>query len=192
MSEQGLDITKDSFAQMGSHIPDDLLDLFEQVQRRLRPLISRPPVGQLPMPSLGRPLDVAKLMACSELRDLTASGPVSVKDLADSLGLDHSTVSRLLGELEEDGLVERGSDPEDRRRRTVTLTPLGKAVGAESQQLARLFARVMFADWEASDIRTLLGLMDRLIENTHSLMPLVKGIAIQQVKSSPDNRPQER
>ena len=186
MADQGLEMTDETLARMGAHIPDDLLDLFEQVQRRLRPLVSRPPVGQLPMPSLGRPLDVAKLTACSELRDLTANGPVSVKDLADSLGLDHSTVSRLLSELEEDGLVERGSDPEDRRRRTITLTPLGVAVGAESRQLARVFARMMFADWEESDIRTLLDLMDRLLENTHSLMPLLKDIAIQQVKSSPE------
>jgi DNA-binding MarR family transcriptional regulator len=185
MPDQYSETTNGTLAHLGTHIPDDLLDQFEQVQRRLRPLVSRPPVGQLPMPSLGRPLDVAKLTACSELRDLTANGPVSVKDLADSLGLDHSTVSRLLGELEEDGLVERGSDPDDRRRRTITLTPLGHAVGFESRQLARVFARMMFADWEASDIRTLLDLMDRLLENTHSLMPLLKDIAIQQANSTP-------
>lgn len=186
MTEHRLDLAPDALVGVGAHIPEDLLDVFEQVQRRLRPLISRPPIGQLPMPSLGRPLDVAKLTACSELRDLTTRGPVSVKDLAESLGLDHSTVSRLLGELEEDGLVERASDPDDKRRRTVTLTALGEAVGSESRQLARTFTRVMFADWEIEDVRTFLALMDRLLESTHALLPTLKDLASQRSGVSPD------
>ena len=84
-------------------------------------------------------------------------GTVTVKDVADELDLEHSTVSRLLGEMEDDGLVTRGADPADRRRTTVALTDLGRAVVADATTMTRFFTRLMLSEWPREDVEPLAG-----------------------------------
>jgi DNA-binding MarR family transcriptional regulator len=51
--------------------------------------------------------------------------------------LSQSALSRLIGRLEKDGLVERSVCAEDRRGVWVTLTPKGRALHAEVLPLQR-------------------------------------------------------
>ncbi|WP_437527271.1 MarR family transcriptional regulator [Sorangium sp. So ce726] len=53
-------------------------------------------------------------------------GPVRVTALATSLGLSASAGSRLVDGLVQRGLLARQEDPEDRRAKTLALTPLGR------------------------------------------------------------------
>ncbi|WP_441290746.1 MarR family winged helix-turn-helix transcriptional regulator [Sorangium sp. KYC3313] len=53
-------------------------------------------------------------------------GPVRVTALATSLGLSASAGSRLADGLVQRGLLARQEDPEDRRAKTLALTPLGR------------------------------------------------------------------
>jgi DNA-binding MarR family transcriptional regulator len=129
----------------------------------------RPPAGLVPVPSLGRQLDIAKIFACDAVADLSADGAtVTVKDVAAALDLEHSTVSRLLGEVEEDGLVVRGSDPSDRRRTTIALTDLGRAVVSDATAMTRFFTRLLLSEWPREDVESLSRLMGRLAETVHS------------------------
>ena len=57
------------------------------------------------------------------LRSLLGHEPVRPTDLAASMGLDISTVSRHLAQLHRAGLVERTPDPDDRRAQRVQLSP---------------------------------------------------------------------
>ena len=144
-------------------LPDELLDALDRAFRRLRHGMVRPPTGQVPVPALGHQLDVAKVIACDALAELSSTrATIAVKDVAQLLDLEHSTVSRLLGECEADGLVVRSQDPQDRRRTNVVLTDLGAAVVSEGAQLKRRFMRRVLAGWSRPDVDELQRLVTQL------------------------------
>lgn len=93
---------------------------------------------------------------------LAAAGSMRVADLADFAGLDASTVSRHVKTLEDDGLVARDTDPDDRRAASVRITDRGRAFVKEALQIrARIIADAT-ADWSAQDREQLADLMSRL------------------------------
>lgn len=153
-------------------LPDALLDGLERAFRRLRRSIVKPRYAQVPVPSSGRPLALAKVHACSAIYDLSCSGTaVTVKDVAVALHLQHSTVSRLLGEVEAEGLLVREVDPADRRRTTVALTDTGAALVHDAAQVRRDRIRAVLEDWPATDVATLVTLLSRLAESAAARLP---------------------
>lgn len=91
-------------------------------------------------------------------------GPVGVVDLADMVGRDHSTVSRQLARLADQGLIERGCGKKDQRVRTAVATEAGRemvaAIGAARR---RLYAKVL-ADWSEDDKAALTRLLRRFAD----------------------------
>ena len=69
---------------------------------------------------LGMPLGPARL-----LFEIGAA-PATTQALRERLGLDSGYLSRLLRRLEHEGLIDVTPDPDDRRRRQVTLTEAGR------------------------------------------------------------------
>ncbi|MBV9594035.1 MAG: MarR family transcriptional regulator, partial [Actinobacteria bacterium] len=65
-----------------------------------------------------------------------ADGPLSMGALADELGTDAPYVTLIVDDLEARGLLLRAPDDRDRRRKVVTLTPLGR-------RAARTAARIL-------------------------------------------------
>jgi DNA-binding MarR family transcriptional regulator len=63
---------------------------------------------------------------------LGASGASTIKDVAGALRLDHATLTPMIRRMESHGLVERQTDPDDRRSVRLTLTPQGRQVHAEA------------------------------------------------------------
>lgn len=93
---------------------------------------------------------------------LAAAGSMRVADLADFAGLDASTVSRHVKALEDDGLVARDTDPDDRRAASVRITDQGRVFVHEALQIrAHIIADAM-ADWSDRDREQLADLMGRL------------------------------
>ena len=60
--------------------------------------------------------------------------------IAEQVGLDKTTLTYLLDDLERDGLIKRTTDPNDRRSRHISLTAVG------SKALARYFRAVEQVD----------------------------------------------
>ncbi|MEX6505235.1 GNAT family N-acetyltransferase [Jiella sp. M17.18] len=77
----------------------------------------------------GRPLGVARVL------NAIGHGRTDVAAVRDYLGLDSGLMSRLLRQLEDEGLIETQPHPEDARRRVAQLTETG---AAEFQAYERL------------------------------------------------------
>jgi DNA-binding MarR family transcriptional regulator len=69
-------------------------------------------------------LPIAQLRVCSILRD----GPRSVCALARELGITASAATQIADRLERSGMIERVSESEDRRVRSLQLTPHGLGI----------------------------------------------------------------
>src|SRR4029077_8439078 len=62
----------------------------------------------------------------SVLGSISSHGPIGVKELAARERLNATVVSRIIGALQERGLIDRLAHPEDRRAALVTLTRDGR------------------------------------------------------------------
>jgi DNA-binding MarR family transcriptional regulator len=63
----------------------------------------------------------------SVLGRLDREGPGSVSDLATAERVRPQSMAQTVGDLEDEGMVERRPDPDDRRRALVRLTPAGRS-----------------------------------------------------------------
>ena len=91
----------------------------------------------------GRPVSVAEAHA---LMELSRAETLVQKELASRLRLEKSTVSRLVGMLEDRGWVERSRSPQDGRALELRLTGAGRRAAEDIAEARReKFARVLEA-----------------------------------------------
>jgi MarR family transcriptional regulator for hemolysin len=83
-----------------------------------------------------QPLGLTEATWMALLHISRAKETMRQKDLALSLGLDNSSVVRLLSTLEMGGYIERQEGKTDRRAKTLTLTPVGKATVAKVEHVS--------------------------------------------------------
>lgn len=89
----------------------------------------------------------------------------NVKDLASRLSLDSPAITGLLDRLEKEDLVERRSDPDDRRALRVYLTARGRGLAAETYKIASAFNEELNSAFSADQkqvIRKLLNIVDSM------------------------------
>jgi DNA-binding MarR family transcriptional regulator len=114
-----------------------LMRLFPRVMRGIRRYQDQA------VPQTGVPLSPRHVAALEHLRD----SQLSVGTLADRLDVTVSTVSGVLADLDQAGLVERSADQADRRRTIVTIRPDARLAVEEwldgaSAPLARVLDRL--------------------------------------------------
>ena len=91
-------------------------------------------------------------------------GPMRLSELADALGVQRSTVSRQIAELERAGLVERHVDPSDGRASMLLVTKRGAADLARLRARWRTLLGEITSDWPAKDVARLGDLLGRLAD----------------------------
>lgn len=82
--------------------------------------------------------------------------------LAENLGLDASSVVRVIDHLIEKGLVERHEDPNDRRARILHLTADGKQRVTQIEAALIPFRQKMLENADPADLDACLRVMDAL------------------------------
>ena len=131
----------------------ELLDALMGVGRRFR------------RPSANATVDAGSFWL---LKSLLGDGPVRPTDLAASMGLDISTVSRHLAQLHQDGLVEKSADPDDGRAQRVQLSPTGRAAVEAALGSRRALLQRSLSSWTDDDVQQLHRLTTRMLASLES------------------------
>jgi DNA-binding MarR family transcriptional regulator len=93
-------------------------------------------------------------------------GPLRVSELAEALGLDRTTVTRHLDELESRGLVARRPDERDRRALLVSLTPVAEQHLDAMRIKNRQRIRQICADWTPEERQVFGRLLPRFAQDS--------------------------
>ncbi len=116
-------------------------------------------IGERVRAGAGLPLDRA---AYPVLRGIAECGPVRLSDLAARLGVQVSTASRQVKDLEQTGLVERTSDPKDGRVSMLALAPAGREALKKLRESWRRTLVEILDSWPEEDREALATLLGRL------------------------------
>ena len=99
------------------------------------------------------------------LEHLAMAGPLTVGEAAGHLGRAQSVVSEIVSHLEQQGLLERESDPADRRRTLVWLTPAGhEALRRDREVLSKDLLTAALAGLPAGQANTLIAGLRALVD----------------------------
>jgi len=106
------------------------------------------------------------------LGQLARSGPQSMAMLAASRGVSHQTVSRMVGELEQLGLVTREPNPQDARGFLIGISDLGWShvttdQRARQQRISAAIAAALTVE-QRRDLEKLPAILDRLSAEIHA------------------------
>lgn len=139
-------------------VPQRLLDQLDDVLLEVRHLFRSPDFRRLVLHSVEVELSTLRLLRAVERH---ASDP-SVRDVADTLGIDQSTASRQVEQAVGAGYLAKQRSADDARRSKLTLTKDGTAVLAEANRNRRKALGQVTADWSDQDLEDLVRLLREL------------------------------
>jgi DNA-binding MarR family transcriptional regulator len=128
-----------------------------RVWAAMRDLVDGHPTKQL----VRETLDLGRGSGRVKSLQWLAQRPLSLTGLAEALGVDAPYATLIVDSLEQRGLVERQPDPQDRRRKLVTLTPAGTDAVARVLRIQRV-PPPGFGNLSPAELDTLEELVRRL------------------------------
>ena len=102
---------------------------------------------------------------------LASEGPISQRTLSERTGVDASTMVQRMDTLEEQGLIERGRNAEDRRSYQLELTAKGRVVLEDLQEQAGAHMDRLFGTLSADE----RGELNRLLQKVAAGLPAEPG-----------------
>jgi MarR family transcriptional regulator, lower aerobic nicotinate degradation pathway regulator len=97
------------------------------------------------------------------MANLEEAGPVGQAELGRVSGIDRSDVANMLAELEQRGLVERTTDPSNRRRNIVALTNAGNKQLEALADIIDAVQEEVVAPLTVTERRQLMKLLRKLL-----------------------------
>lgn len=104
-------------------------------------------------------LKLSRIKALYAFRDGDSS---TMSELAENIGAKLPSMTMMIDNLTEEGLVERARDEQDRRKVIVRLTDKGRAVRQDFLQQRKQIAEQLFAKLSREDEQELMGLLGRV------------------------------
>lgn len=99
------------------------------------------------------------------LRHLAAWGAMRPTALSEVLGTGASHVSKIVGRLEDAGLVRRSTDPTDGRATLITLTAEGEVAARGVYELGDRMINEVLENWSAADVELYTALTQRFVND---------------------------
>ncbi len=116
-----------------------------------------------------RPIGLTRLNWCILLA-VVEERLSSPSDIADFVGIDRTATSRALRHMEKDGLIERGTGRNDRRRTVVTATQKARDMLDEAVPAANANAKHFANKLSESERETLRALLIRMREGEDAFL----------------------
>ncbi len=98
---------------------------------------------------------------------LAQSCPCSLKILTEELGFRPASVSVMIAELEQKGLVSKSQDPQDGRAVLLNLTAEGRAIFAQIEKIRRQKAEQLLQSLSEDEQLQLLSLLRKVTKNNN-------------------------
>jgi DNA-binding MarR family transcriptional regulator len=103
------------------------------------------------------------------LLGLHRHGPVGVTEIAERAGRDHTTISRQIARMVEQGLVERRPSEEDARVSHVVVSAKGARMADALRQAHMELVLPALDDWPDRDVKEITCLMRKLADDVAKL-----------------------
>lgn len=104
------------------------------------------------------------------LWSLDREGDTHLREIARRASVDASHVSRLLGKLEREGIVERYPDPVDARRTVFRATPKGRALYKEVRPIATEISKRFQDLYTDAEYEQLMSLLERALDKADEML----------------------
>jgi DNA-binding MarR family transcriptional regulator len=138
-------------------------ELVAAIEQELSALFRRSRSASLRLARRVHPeMDAAGYALISQIEGTGDGAGVRASDVAQVLGLDKSTVSRGITQLENLGLIERVGDPDDGRARLLRLTTTGAERFEAMRTQRQTEFRAILDRWNPADLADLGRLLGRL------------------------------
>lgn len=138
---------------------DRLLDLQPRMKQRFDAVLPRGLCG-----SVSTELSGVTLHQLEVLRTLARRGRVTMHELAALLGVGPSSATQLVDRLINRELVERHTDPGDRRLVWIVATPRAAEVTSQFSQLKRDIVRTLAGGLSDEELSTFVDLLAKLAD----------------------------
>lgn len=112
------------------------------------------PPGRQALDRAGHPVALSRIQIVQAVAAHDADpahGAVGVGSVAEALGIDPSTASRLVAETIRDGYLSRATVPGDARRARLALTSAGRDLAEDARDYQRAVFEQLTRDWPADE-----------------------------------------
>ena len=147
-------------------MPHSRYDRLDDLLTRLHVARQRPSWRRRLLGGAGAVTNVSTLRALRAVEQHQQTGDgASIRDVAEYMGIEHSTASRTVAAVVAAGLLSKTSAADDQRRSVLVLTDAAReALAAVTDRRRELVAKTI-SDWPDKDVDSLVALLERLTDD---------------------------